>query len=186
MTDFVGLSGVKSDLGAVLQVCYKNKFWSNMSVPLRRFCMFHRFCAFLDSRRGAPLRLILIALVGMIIVSWAGCSTKEDVIPTGGDGTLPDTVTYANVKPVFDGNCAVSGCHAGSSPAAGLNLGSLAGILAGSGNGPVVIAGNSTGSLLVVRTSATDDTRMPPPGRSPLSPTQINLIKKWIDDGLLP
>src|SRR5262249_43574315 len=65
-------------------------------------------------------------------------------------GTEPpaaDSTTYLEkIKPLFKARCV--GCHGGKRQEAGLRLDSLAGILNGGHNGPVLVAGAAEGSLL--------------------------------------
>ncbi len=130
------------------------------------------------SRLIIPLILASTVLIGVS----PGCSHKEDIIPTNG-GNPADTVFYSDVKPIFDGECAIAGCHVGASPAADLRMDTYANIMAGAGGNPVVVAGNSMQSHLYLRITGAMQPMMPVGGT--LTPTQINLIKNWIDDGVL-
>lgn len=128
----------------------------------------------------------------LIIFAVSGCSDGGSDNPAssnddGGGTTLPDTVFYSDVQPIFSGNCAGSSCHIGSaSPGAGLLLDSRAHILAGSSGGliKVVTAGDGANSELYKRVAGISTPRMPL-NSSSLSQTNIDMIKKWIDDGLL-
>ena len=98
-------------------------------------------------------------------------------------------VTYAgDVKAILDKSCAK--CHSGDKPKAKLKLDTLEGILKGSRNGKVVIAGDSAKSLLVQAAAHTTDDQdqwMPPAkanDRFPnLTADQIGLVRAWIDQG---
>jgi len=75
-------------------------------------------------------------------------------------------------------------CHGDGKQESGLSVTSYAGIIKGSGSGPIVLAGQSTTSRLVeVITSEDESQRMPPEGDR-LTEAQIVSIKKWIDSGL--
>ena len=129
----------------------------------------------------APLTLMIFA----IMLQWTGCTDKEYIISPGklgGGDPPPNALKYADVKPIFDANCVIPGCH-GSPNQKNLFLGSYAGIMAGSVNGPVVVAGNSAGSLLYQRITASDVLLRMPQFSPPLTADQIATIKKWIDDG---
>lgn len=110
-------------------------------------------------------------------------------IGNGGGGTVipppasvvcsADTVYFQNtVLPIITSNCAMAGCHDAISHKEGLTLNNYAGIM------KIVKAGNATGSKLVSVISTTDPgTVMPPPPMAKLSTTQIDAIKKWINQG---
>ena len=83
------------------------------------------------------------------------------------------------IQPIFTANC--SGCHIASTRN-NLSLSNYSSITSGnSSNGPVIIAGDHTNSLLwqYVNSGAM------PPGNSNLTASQINLIATWIDEGAL-
>jgi len=98
-------------------------------------------------------------------------------------------VTYdSDIKAIFDASCVK--CHTGDHPKARLHMDSLAGVLKGTKEGPIVKAGDSAHSFIVkVVTHATEDhdSWMPPLGNKagikPLTADQIGLIRAWIDQG---
>lgn len=141
------------------------------------------------SRDNSGKIVILSMVVAALTIFFiSGCSDDETVNPaSSGGGTLPDTVFYSNVQPIFSGNCAGSSCHIGATNVgAGLLLDTRAHILAGSSGGliKVVIAGDGANSRLYQRVAGISTPRMPL-NSPPLSQNNIDLIKKWIDDGLL-
>lgn len=110
------------------------------------------------------------------------------------EGTLPPAadktgVTYAaDIKPIFDASCVK--CHSGDHPKARLHMDTLAGVLKGTKEGKIVLAGDSANSFIVksVAHLTTDsDAWMPPQhnkaGIKELTPEQIGLIRAWIDQG---
>ncbi len=119
----------------------------------------------------------------------------------GGDFIVQFTVTtpvvlqptLADIQAnVFTPDCATAGCHAGASPAGGLNLedGNSHAMLVGvasTGNMAVnrVEPGQPDNSYLVQRIEGTVTPRMPLGGPS-LSPEEISAIRQWILDGALP
>ena len=119
----------------------------------------------------------------------------------GGDFTVLFTITTpVQIGPtldeiqavVFTPNCATSNCHAGGSPAGGLNLeaGNSHAALVGvpsSGNMAVnrVEPGQPDNSYLVQRIEGTVTPRMPL-GNAPLSTAEIDAIRQWILDGAAP
>jgi hypothetical protein len=74
-------------------------------------------------------------------------------------------------------------CHNAKQSAGGLRLDSLEVLSRGGSSGAAVLPGNSAGSILYSRITATSGAlRMPPAGAS-LPPERISLIKEWIDSG---
>ena len=72
-------------------------------------------------------------------------------------------------------------CHSDNRPQAQLQLDSLENVLRGGNSGSALLPGNSRGSLLYQRISATDaKLRMPPLGAA-LTADQVALIGAWID-----
>lgn len=120
----------------------------------------------------------------------AGLSLKavaEDVkLPPASTKT---GVTYdSDLKAIFDVSCVK--CHSGDRPKARLHMDTLAGVLKGTKEGPIVKAGDSANSLMVkaIAHATTDhDSWMPPldnrAGIKPLTTEQIGLVRAWIDQG---
>jgi hypothetical protein len=74
-------------------------------------------------------------------------------------------------------------CHNASKPAGNLQLESMAGVAAGGSSGIVVVAGDSSKSILYKRIAATDAGLRMPPATAPLSPEKLAVVKAWIDSG---
>lgn len=87
-------------------------------------------------------------------------------------------VSYANdVQPLFDRLCVK--CHGGEKTEEGLVLKSYAEVMAGSFNGPVVVPGDTAGSLLVDLI-----TKGEMPKRGPrLLPGELRTITDWVAQG---
>lgn len=113
---------------------------------------------------------------------------------TADDAKLPPAstktgVTYdADIKAIFDASCVK--CHSGNRPKARLHMDTLAGVLKGTKEGPIVTSGDSANSFIVkaIAHATTDhDSWMPPlnnkAGIKPLTGEQIGLIRAWIDQG---
>ena len=137
--------------------------------------------------------IVIGALVGL---ACAGDGTDltdpgDDNNNGGGGG---GTGFAAAVQPILTANCALSGCHAGSSPAQGMNLSS------GQAFANIVSVPSNESGLLRVKPSEPDSSylvhkiqgtqstvggsggRMPL-GRAALSQAQIDIIRQWIADG---
>lgn len=91
-------------------------------------------------------------------------------------------VTYADLAPVLTARCVM--CHGSASPAAGLRLDSLAGLLAGSAKGPVAKSGDPAGSELIRRLKGTSMPRMPMTGPPFLSDAETAQFERWIAAGM--
>ena len=79
--------------------------------------------------------------------------------------------------PVFKARCLV--CHKGEQPMGGLDLSTLASLLEGSHNGPVIVEGSADTSILIRKVVAK---AMPPPGAGPrLGDQEIDQLRLWID-----
>jgi hypothetical protein len=117
---------------------------------------------------------VILAIILLVVIS---CSKEKIFSPTD------STTTYDDIKYIFAAKCATAGCHAGDKPAASLNLETYDGILAGSAHGPVVVPGRANKSLLY----ETMDWSVEPvmPAIEKLDKTHIDLVAKWINDGLL-
>ncbi|MHA1560344.1 MAG: c-type cytochrome domain-containing protein [Alphaproteobacteria bacterium] len=99
----------------------------------------------------------------------------------GWAATAQTTTTWGDVSSIFADNC--TRCHA-SGGRAGLNLSNYATTIAGSNNGPVLVSGNPSDSLLVKRIRGEITPRMPL-NAAALSAEQIALSEDWITDGLM-
>jgi hypothetical protein len=86
------------------------------------------------------------------------------------------------VAPVLKEHCAK--CHMDTAKKGGFSMNTRESLLEGSENGPVVEPGNADDSLLIESVLSDDKTeRMPPKGpRVPAD--QVEVLKKWIDEGM--
>jgi hypothetical protein len=95
------------------------------------------------------------------------------------DAPFDGPVRNVSVPPVIVARC--TSCHGEKSGAAGLRLHTVADVLKGSANGPVIVEGFSDRSLLVRRISSHN---MPPKGAGqPLTEQEISAVREWIDRG---
>ena len=132
------------------------------------------------------IKLTTIALATTFGLALAAAATDTAQLPPASTKT---GVTYAtDIKPIFDASCVK--CHSGEKPKAHLKLDTLEGVLKGSKDGKIVLAGDSAKSPLVqsvAHTTDDHDSWMPPLHNKanivPLTPEQIGLIRAWIDQG---
>lgn len=89
------------------------------------------------------------------------------------------------VLPIFRRSCMA--CHNATEAEGKFVIETPQSILKGGSEGPAVIAGKGSDSLLIQLASHQKDPQMPPPDNDvkakPLSPEELGLIKLWIDQG---
>jgi len=86
-----------------------------------------------------------------------------------------------DIAPIFEKSCAP--CHNANLAQAKLRLDSESAILAGGVSGPAIAPRKSGDSLLVKRILGTTDAPRMPMGAPALSAEQVQLIRRWIDQG---
>ena len=135
-------------------------------------------------------RIFGFSFILLLIISFTGC--KVTVEPEV-NNSLPDnsSATFSTIqKEVFNGSCALSGCHSGADAAAGMNLSSglafnnLVNVPSTSNTNFVrVQPGNSANSFIIKRLRNIGESSgiMPPSGK--LSENAIQLVETWINNG---
>ncbi len=125
------------------------------------------------------LRLIAGLLLGLAL---AGLPRD----PVWGQSSAPATISPAaieqferEVRPVLVEHC--QSCHGTKKQEMSLRLDSAQGLLAGSDNGPVVVAGDPEKSLLIEVVRYHGETKMPPQGR--LTEAAIASLERWVKAG---
>ena len=94
----------------------------------------------------------------------------------------PAQVSYNEVSGILTSRCVL--CHQGPAAPLELRLDTLEAVLAGSRNGPVVVAGQPETSELLKRIKGTTLPRMPMTGPPFLSDEETALFEAWIVQGL--
>src|SRR3954451_25236701 len=95
--------------------------------------------------------------------------------------TAAPVVDYDHdVRAILEENCLE--CHSQNKRKGGLSLAAYGDILEGGRSGAVVRPGNSARSLILDRLTGTIEPQMPKDELA-LDPTQIDLIRRWIDQG---
>jgi len=95
----------------------------------------------------------------------------------------PARADFAAVSRILTERCVM--CHSGDAAPLGLRLDSLAGLRAGSRNGPVARPGDAASSELVQRIRGTRLPRMPMTGPPYLSEQEVATIESWIAGGMV-
>jgi len=96
------------------------------------------------------------------------------------EDTSPVTSYAEHVKPILEARCFK--CHNADTSKGGLNLASHATTMAGGSSGPILTAGDPGASRLINLVMQSEEPIMPPSG-DPLTPEQIEVLRKWIADG---
>lgn len=116
------------------------------------------------------MKKILKLTLGVVIITAQSCTTA--IIDEGDKNALPPitrTVTYrSDIETIMTNNCIT--CHAGPAPNAGLDLSNYQNTRLSFGQGNSVARMNNVTNP------------MPPSGR--LSPQVLQIIDKWVADGL--
>jgi cytochrome c5 len=134
-------------------------------------------------------KLILLALAASFAantVVLAGDAPAAGQLPAA---STKENITYAtDLKPIFDASCVK--CHSGDRAKAWLHMDTLEGVLKGTKQGKIVIAGEPEKSWLVksvAHLTKDADGWMPPlhnkAGIKPLTPEQVGLVIGWIKQG---
>ncbi|MEJ7710819.1 MAG: c-type cytochrome domain-containing protein [Pyrinomonadaceae bacterium] len=98
---------------------------------------------------------------------------------TSGDQKTLDYATH--IRPIFEAAC--FSCHGGQRALGQLRLDTKALAMKGGISGPAIIVGKGSESRLVHRITGSGDEARMPMGGEPLTSAQIELIKRWIDEG---
>jgi uncharacterized membrane protein len=116
----------------------------------------------------------MMTLLVLMLIALAGCKSEE-------------TVSFSqDVKPIIDKYCIE--CHQAGGEgliASGFNLENYAGVMKGTKHGPMVIAGDSAGSnMLVLMEGRADPSISMPHGKmTGASRKELETIRLWIDQG---
>ncbi|UCF63525.1 MAG: hypothetical protein JSW33_13315 [bacterium] len=135
-----------------------------------------------NTLKRIPFLILLMILATTLLFQQCKKSTNEPQEIVYPDSNLS---FIEHIQPIFQRDCANSGCHTSSSPASGLDLETLTPTFI-SENGPVVIAFNADQSrlYLVLLSDYMGIPRMPR-GRAPLSINKITAIRTWINEGAI-
>ena len=120
---------------------------------------------------GLAPKLLLFALAPVLITA---CSSEEPVSFS------------QDVKPIIAENCLA--CHesgGAGTEASGFNMASYDDLMKGTNFGPMVIAGDSEGSNMIVLMEGRADPSisMPHGNMDPVGKKDIETIRRWVDQG---
>ena len=151
---------------------------------------FNNLSKLIIERRYVNLALIIFSI--FILVE----SCKHEVvipndkvitpIPTKGkvkdtSNCHPDTVYFVNsILPIIQSNCAMSGCHGKGSAQDGVELSNYNNIIS---TGDITAGSPNNSDFFEAIIESDVKKMMPPPPNSKLNSKQIDLIRKWIEQG---
>ena len=119
-------------------------------------------------------RFVLALTILGSLTCWSGAQEAEK---------SPAPVNFEeHVFPIFRQHCLQ--CHNANDAEAGLALDSFGALMEGSGSGDVVAEGDSGSSRLYLVMTHDEEPAMPP-DQDPIPAEQLDIIKRWIDGGLL-
>jgi WD40 repeat protein len=129
----------------------------------------------------------IMATFGMLCLASVtlaqGKSKLEPIAPAKIDH--PDPVAYEKeIEPIFANKCFA--CHSGKEINGKLDLSSYDKLMKGGKKGASLEPGKSAESLLFKLCGRLQKPAMPPVDEEPLTPTELALIKLWIDQGAKP
>ncbi len=94
----------------------------------------------------------------------------------------PKPVSYTKeIQPLLNKRCVI--CHNDKVASDDVRLDSYEEIIKGDKKGPLVVAGKSSESRLFLVVAGKKEPKMPPPPLPPLTPSELNLLRRWIDEG---
>lgn len=121
------------------------------------------------------MHIISTLLTAGLLLAGSGAWAKD---------AAPEAVDFnAHVRPIFNSHCIA--CHGGVKQAANLSFIRRASVVAAAESGEIPVKpGDAAHSELVRRITAGEDERMPPAEHGkPLTATEIETLKKWIEQG---
>ncbi|MFN9977858.1 MAG: c-type cytochrome domain-containing protein, partial [Phycisphaerae bacterium] len=129
----------------------------------------------------SPVRHFFVLPTALILL--ASCLLQGRAIgdvPADADQSGESIDYLRQVKPILMARC--SRCHNSVENEGSLRLDDAVEMKKGGASGPVLIPGKASESLLIQAVLQTSDVKMPPEG-APLSAEQIDILRRWIDQG---
>jgi hypothetical protein len=119
--------------------------------------------------------VIVFAALALVLQLWGR--------DAGAEGSQGKIDFARDIQPIFEKSC--SPCHFGQKPKGELRLDDKKLALKGGISGTVIVPGKSQDSRLITRVLGLNGEKRMPLGGEPLKPGQIELIKRWIDEGAI-
>jgi WD40 repeat protein len=133
----------------------------------------HDSCAAMITR--SAIRRITFSLLSLAVSGMSLGAAQEE---------LPETVSYyENVRPIFQVKC--QGCHQPARAKSGYIITEVASLIAGGENSAAVVPGKPAESSLIEQVTKLDGDDRPamPLEGDPLTPHELSLVKRWIEQG---
>ncbi len=125
------------------------------------------------------LYMLAILVAGIIVInSCKHLPPETTIVPTPISGPGNGVCFQSDVLPLFQSNCAKSGCHDATTQAKGYVFDSYANIIKKD-----IRPGNATNSKVYEVLFETGSDKMPPLPNADLTAAQKTLIGKWINEG---
>lgn len=121
---------------------------------------------------------ILTTFLALVLMTGGGCY-YDAVIPQGGSTVEGDVFFSADVIPIFEKNCSLSGCHASGGQQPDLSTANAYSSLI---NGNLVNTASPEESGLYRWMAGLESLPMPPSGSDP---TNTAIVLAWIQQGAL-
>ncbi len=121
------------------------------------------------------MRILFIPLTVIVVIFLSNCG-----------GSKPEVSYAADIQPILRRHCME--CHIAGGPgyeASGLGMASYEELMNGTRYGAVVLPGDNLGSVLVmlIEGRADPSINMPHGDRAPLMQAEIEMIRRWVDQG---
>jgi hypothetical protein len=139
--------------------------------------------------RQATSRLPVRKAWAGVRAGWVALAVLVTALPGEGAAAEPAAAPAAekpvdfaeSIRPIFARRCIR--CHGADRQKGGLRVDRKDAALQGGESGALLVPGNSKGSLLIRRLTAEEADRRMPAQADPLPPGEIDLIRRWIDQG---
>jgi hypothetical protein len=128
------------------------------------------------------MRRAIKLLISALFLSAAICLATSLLPFTGAQAQVGGKIDFKrDIEPIFATSC--SQCHGAKKAAGQLRLDVKAAAIKGGISGASIVPGNSKQSILLARLLGEGGEKQMPLGGDPLKPEQIELIRRWIDEG---
>ena len=124
-------------------------------------------------------KLFALSLIfSSLVAAWPASARTR----SGSMGKQPNVDFVKEVQPLLKASCFQ--CHGSEKQAGGLRLDLKSGALTGGASGKAILPGGSKQSLLIKRVLGSGGLPVMPMGFAPLTKTQVDLLRNWIDQAV--